>query len=246
MEILGESSWRDWDNFTTLKGAVVVKAVGQKEASGSEVIAQILAFCRGEAPAPRAADTVQWLLAAEKACRQNRQPYRQPLAAVQLLGHWRLVFITGTQRSRRAAGGLLGAGRFLPRWIKIAIAYKMDAVDARPEFGAGKSGGRVENRVCFGGVDLTVAGPTQLYSRQRILAFDFVRVCFRLAGLTLFDGYVKGGQGREQAFAQKQLKDQAFFTYFWAEGPLIAARGRGGGLAIWVRDPVARSEGVES
>ncbi|NJN30082.1 MAG: hypothetical protein HC824_06275 [Synechococcales cyanobacterium RM1_1_8] len=200
------------------------------------VLAQTVTFVRSGGPAPDRAATVAALLALEKASRQTRQT----IAWDQLAGDWRLVFITGTQRSRKAAGVALGAGRFLPRWIEILIAYRAalgDGSDA-VEPGAGdRLLGSVENRVRFAGVDLTVAGPLCLYGSRRILAFDFIRLRFLLGGISLFDGYVKGGRAREQAFGQKSLRDQAFFTYFYVEEELIAARGRGGGLAIWVREP---------
>ncbi|NJM96107.1 MAG: hypothetical protein HC800_01805 [Phormidesmis sp. RL_2_1] len=50
---------------------------------------------------------------------------------------------------------------------------------------------------------------------------------------------MRGGSDREQAFAAQTLKDQAFFTFFCVENHYIAARGKGGGLALWVKDDVA-------
>lgn len=227
-------------------------------ATADSPFASVIAFAQGRAKAPDAAQTVQRLLALEKSARRDRQP----LSSGSLWGDWRLVFITGTTRSRRTAGKVLGAGRFLPRWIAIAIAYRPLSpphsepdIDSTPDLTPGLRGdrelglapdltanlGSVDNHVRFGGVDLTVSGPIRLYGSQRILAFDFIRIRFALAGLTLFQGYVRGGQAREQAFAAKSLRDQAFFTYFWVEEQLIAARGRGGGLAIWVREGAAAS-----
>jgi len=51
----------------------------------------------------------------------------------------------------------------------------------------------------------------------------------------LYDRYIRGGQEREASFYDKPLKDKAFFTYFLVENRAIAARGRGGGLALWKR-----------
>ena len=212
--------------------------------SATALMQQAIAYSRGGGPAPHRPVTVETLLALEKAARQARQP----IGLDQLSGTWRLTFITGTQKSRQKAGIVLGAGRFLPNWIKIAIAYRPNLAGADADADANVTTGSkvladpesptgtVENRVRFAGVDLTVAGPIQLYPQRRILAFDFIRLQFTLGGIQLFKGYVKGGETREAAFAAKALRDQAFFTYFWVTDEVIAARGRGGGLAIWVRD----------
>lgn len=193
-------------------------------------VEQAIAYIRSNGKAPNRPETVNILLAQEKAARANRQP----ITLAQLTGNWRLTFITGTKKSRQRAGVALGAGRFLPNWIKIAIAY--EAMEVDPADTPSEPMGSVENRVGFAGVDLTVSGPIQLYPQRRVLAFDFIQVRFALGGVKLFDGYVKGGETRDKAFANKSLRDQAFFTYFWVTEDLIAARGRGGGLAIWVRD----------
>lgn len=220
------------------------------------VMAQAIAYARGQGTPPRREAVVEAMLAAEKTARAERQPLDLP----QLIGDWQLTFITGTKKTRTRAGVMLGAGRFLPGWIKIGIAYGTGTeagpgnesgtesgtepgTEPGPETGLGTSHsidqaeptGWVKNRVRFGAVDLTVSGPIQLYRLRRVLAFDFIQLRFRIAGINLFEGYVKGGAAREQAFAAKSLRDQAFFTYFLVQEDLIAARGRGGGLALWVR-----------
>lgn len=213
--------------YRQVKMEVVAQAEPQ---SADALVEQAIAYIRTNGKAPNRQETVNILLAQEKAARAKRQP----ITLAQLTGNWRLTFITGTKKSRQRAGVALGAGRFLPNWIKIAIAY--GAVDADPVEAMAEPTGTVENHVFFAGVDLTVSGPIQLYPQQRVLAFDFVKIRFALGGVKLFDGYVKDGKAREKAFANKSLRDQAFFTYFWVTDNLIAARGRGGGLAIWVRD----------
>ncbi len=62
-------------------------------------------------PAPSA--VVEALLITEKTAKQTKVRPSYP----QLLGTWRLGFITGTKRSRQRAGVILGAGRFLPKWV---------------------------------------------------------------------------------------------------------------------------------
>jgi hypothetical protein len=51
----------------------------------------------------------------------------------------------------------------------------------------------------------------------------------------LYDGYIRKGQEREARFYEQGVKEQAFFTYFLVQNNAIAARGRGGGLALWTR-----------
>ena len=57
-----------------------------------------------------------------------------------------------------------------------------------------------------------------------------------LSGLNLYQGYIRNGKDREESFDKQTLKEQAFFTYFLVEDNYIAARGKGGGLALWTRD----------
>jgi hypothetical protein len=178
----------------------------------------------GTLPVPSAAAIVTALLAAEKAAKQQKvaSSYQQ------LLGNWRLGFVTGTKRSRQRAGVVLGAGRFLPGWVKIQISYSQGE--------PGSERGLVTNAVEFGLLRLVLTGPTRWRSPGNILAFDFTQMKVAVAGRTLYSGYIRGGQEREANFDQQRLKEQAFFTYFLVNDQYIAARGKGGGLALWVRE----------
>jgi hypothetical protein len=51
----------------------------------------------------------------------------------------------------------------------------------------------------------------------------------------LYDGYIRNGRDSEAKFYEESVKEQAFFTYFLVEERCMAARGRGGGLALWTR-----------
>lgn len=202
-------------------------------ASGSsrawpEVLEQAIAHLKNAAePAPQPEALAQALLAGEKLARRSGQ---RPSAGA-IAGTWRLGFITGTKKSRQRAGVVLGAGRFLPRWLKIQIDYRFDE---------DSNSGTVLNRVRCGPLNLTVSGPIRFFPQRRVLAFDFPQMAIALAGLKLFDGYIPQGKARESAFladgSPQSLRDQAFFTYFWVNADSIAARGRGGGLAIWYRE----------
>lgn len=172
-------------------------------------------------PAPQA--VVEALLQAEKTAKQSKVRHSYS----QLLGTWRLGFITGTKRSRQRAGIILGSGRFLPKWIKIHLSYSR----SQPS----QERGNVHNSVELGLLQLVLTGPTQFWSKTNMLAFDFTRMKVSLFGLTLYEGYIRGGQDREARFYEQSVKEQAFFTYFLVQDQCIAARGRGGGLALWTR-----------
>ncbi len=182
---------------------------------------------------------VEALLQAEKTAKQTKVRHTYP----QLLGTWRLGFITGTKRvsllrrsrfangeaspTRRRAGVILGAGRFLPSWVKIHLSYSQSE--------SGQERGTVQNSVEFGPLQLVLTGPTQFWQKTNILAFDFTRMRVSLSGLKLYEGYIRRGQDREARFYEQSVKEQAFFTYFLVQECCIAARGRGGGLALWTR-----------
>jgi hypothetical protein len=172
-------------------------------------------------PAPEA--VVEALLMAEKTAKQTKVRHAYP----QLLGTWRLGFITGTKRSRQRAGVILGAGRFLPKWVKIQLSYS--------QLDSGQERGSVQNSVELGPLVLILTGSTQFWQKTNILAFDFTRMKVSLSGLKLYEGYIRGGRDREARFYEQSVKEQAFFTYFLVENRCIAARGRGGGLALWTR-----------
>jgi len=172
-------------------------------------------------PAPEA--VVEALLMAEKTAKQTKVRHAYP----QLLGTWRLGFITGTKRSRQRAGVILGAGRFLPKWVKIQLSYS--------QLESGQERGTVQNSVELGPLVLILTGSTQFWQKTNILAFDFTRMKVSLSGMKLYEGCIRGGRDREARFYEQSLKEQAFFTYFLVENRCIAARGRGGGLALWTR-----------
>jgi hypothetical protein len=155
-----------------------------------------------------------------------------------LLGTWRLLMITGTQKAQKQASSVLQSGRFLPRWLRIELTYCSDlpkscqlGTDADPT-----EWGRVVNRVQLGAIALTLTGPARFYPQRQILAFDFTHLKVELFQQVLYQGGMRGGATQEAAFVEQTLKTQAFFKYFWIQPDSLAARGKGGGLALWVRE----------
>lgn len=175
-------------------------------------------------PAPEA--VVAALLTAEKTTKQTKVHYDYS----DLLGTWRLGFITGTKKSRQRIGVTLGAGRFVPKWVKIHLSYFLSESD--------QERGTVQNSVELGPLQLVLTGPTQFRPQTNNLAFDFTQMRVSLSEMKLYDGYVRAGQDREARFYEQSVKEQAFFKYFLVQDLCIAARGRGGGLALWTRDAV--------
>ncbi|MEG4048300.1 hypothetical protein [Microcoleus sp. Pol17_C1] len=178
---------------------------------------------------PSSNAVVTALLEAEKSAKKTKTRY----CFEQLIGNWQLCFITGTKKTRQKAGIVLGAGRYIPQWIaKIQIAYSAEPV---AEGEAHSEIGRVENSVQVGAIALTLSGPTRFLVNKNILAFDFTRITVQLLGKTVYQGFIRGGESRETEFFSLSVGKQAFFAYFLVEDGIIAARGRGGGLALWGR-----------
>ncbi len=171
---------------------------------------------------PESETVVKALIAAEKTAKQTKVNYSYS----QLIGNWRLGFITGTKKTRKRAGVVLGAGRFLSKLVKIQLSYSQS--ESPDE-------GKVENSVQFGLLKIVLTGPVKFWNNKNILAFDFTKMRLSLSGLKLYQGYIRGGKDREESFYQQTLKQQAFFTYFLIEDNYIAARGKGGGLALWTK-----------
>ena len=174
---------------------------------------------------------VEDLLEREKLTRMNKERY----SFEQLLGNWRLCFITGTKKTRSKAGVVLGAGRYIPRLFKIQISYSQKLTNPQQQQQSIATG-KVENSVEFGLIKLSFNGPVKFLVQKNILAFDFTRITVSLMKKKLFEGEIRGGKRKEEEFYQESISKQAFFTYFFLEKEAIAARGRGGGLALWGRE----------
>ena len=170
---------------------------------------------------PKASEVVTSLLEVEKITKKEKISYPWD----DLIGTWRLCFVTGTKKTRNKAGIVLGAGRYLPRIAKISLNYYSEELSTNQ--------GNVENSVEIGGLQLSLTGPVKFLNPKNILAFDFTRMKVKFFGLTLYDGYIRGGKNKEESFYTDKISQQAFFSYFYITNSAIAARGRGGGLALW-------------
>jgi hypothetical protein len=173
---------------------------------------------------PNSSEVVKALLKLEKSDKQQKYSF----SLADLLGSWNLCLITGTKKTRKKAGIILGEGKYIPKLIKIQIIYQSEQPTSNL--------GQVINSVQIAFLQLSLTGPIKFIAARKILAFDFTSLKVSVGGLNLYQGYFQNGLSREMEFSEKELKDQAFFKYFLIKDNFIAARGRGGGLALWSRE----------
>ena len=177
---------------------------------------------------PKAAAVVSALLEAEKAAKQQKLTY--PLES--LLGNWRLCFVT-TAKAKEQSGIVRGRGWYLPKvFIKAHISFSKPAEMAVENPGAAAIGNQLE----VGAFTLKLTGPALYLGKKNILAFDFYQMQLSLFGRVIYSGNFRKGQGEEGDFYQRSIGELAFFSFFMVAEDFIAARGRGGGLALWIRD----------
>jgi hypothetical protein len=173
---------------------------------------------------PTTAQVVEALLQAEKIAKQQRIAY--PLEA--LLGEWRLCFATGTRKVRRG-GIVLGAGFYWPRWLPAQISFVQNETDAIA------SPLKISNQVQVAGLRLQFTGPARYTGKKNLLVFDFTQMQVSAWGQVIYQGKLPG-RSAQTDFAQQAIAKLPFFAFFWVTEEAIAARGRGGGLAIWMRE----------
>lgn len=148
------------------------------------------------------------------------------------------------ERRSRHGGSGLGREALIGRWQVERIWAKgrsepsraassaLRACHARLTIAPAENGGlRLTNTIALGPLTLCFHGPGQLKGRRPLVVFSFDTVVLSLAASTLWTGALpKPAQGREPFFAliASAAADSG--------GHWLAARGRGGGLALWVRE----------
>ncbi|AFY30727.1 hypothetical protein [Calothrix sp. PCC 7507] len=190
------------------------------------VISQAVAAYRGEGgKLPKAALLVDALLQAEKVAKQQRLAYNFE----SLLGKWRLCFATGTRKVRQRGGIVLGKGIYLPKFAAAYISFSADLAD-----NSGR--GEIGNQVQVGLVSLQLTGPAKYLGKKNLLAFDFTQMQISLFDRTVYKGQIRSSKAQGEDFHNQAIAKQAFFAFFMMTENAIAARGRGGGLALWIRE----------
>ena len=139
------------------------------------------------------------------------------LTAAKLIGHWRLHQLwSKTQAQPNAAAAALLRG-----------------LQASLRLGAGEDDAlSVCNSVQLGALQLRFHGQGGLRGKRPLLEFWFTELELRLGQLTLW---------RQPINRQPKPRERPFFALIArtgdAEAGWLLARGRGGGLALWVLDP---------
>ena len=195
-------------------------------ASYAEVLTQAaIAFRDNHSNRPTAQSVVEALLQAEKAAKHHHLTY--PLEA--LAGKWRLCF-TATRQAHYKAGKLTGRGWYMP---KFSPAY----ISLYPNAAEGTSGtGKIGNQIQFGPILFKIDGPLKYLGKKNLLAFDFTQAQLDLLGKTIYSGGFRGGKAKQEEFANIAIAKLPFFAFFLVTENFVAARGRGGGLALWIRE----------
>ncbi|WP_427161052.1 hypothetical protein ACQFX9_05430 [Aliinostoc sp. HNIBRCY26] len=184
-----------------------------------------IAYREKNHPLPATETIVNALLAAETTAKQQRLNYEFD----SLVGTWRLCFATGTKKARERGGIILGKGWYVPKLAKIQISFSADSkIDSNR--------GEIGNQVQLGSILLQLTGPAKYLGKKNILAFDFTQMFLQLFGRTIYQQKIRSGKHQAEDFYNQPIAKQAFFAFFLVNADLIAARGRGGGLALWVRE----------
>ncbi|WP_071189278.1 hypothetical protein [Trichormus sp. NMC-1] len=174
---------------------------------------------------PTAEVLVNALLQAEKTAKQQRLNY----SFESLIGKWRLCFATGTKKVRKRGGIILGKGFYLPKFVAAHISFS-------PSLEQALGRGEIGNQVQFGQVSLKLTGPAQYLGKKNLLAFDFTQMQMSLFNRVIYNQPIRSGKVETEDFYNQPIAKLPFFAFFLVTEDFIAARGRGGGLAIWIRN----------
>ncbi len=183
----------------------------------------IAAILGGKSDRPPAADLVSALLGVEKLAKQNKLD----ISITDLVGEWQLSFATGAKKSKNKAGIRLGKGFYFPQFIPASISFTPDATNPQT--------GEIANQVAVGLVRLKLTGPYRYLGKKNLLAFDFVDFEVQILDRVVYQGKMPQKQKIDRDFAAKSIANLPFFSFISASNQGIAARGRGGGLALWVK-----------
>jgi hypothetical protein len=168
---------------------------------------------------PNAAAVVTALLQAEKSTKSDRRQF--PVAS--LMGNWRLCFST---MGKVKLGDKRLRGFYLPNWLPAQIGFAPSELVESPI--------AITNQITVGLVSLKLSGPAKFIEKKNLIGFDFTQITVKILGQTVYDG--KFPSPREgKVFWDIAIGKLPFFAFFEVNEQFIAARGRGGGLAIWVK-----------
>ncbi len=178
------------------------------------------AFLTSNATRPDGSTLTAALLTLEK----NAKQQRLSLPAVSLIGSWRLCFSAG-KKAKFQSGEPVGSGFYVP---KLAIARITFTQSNECENALA-----IANQLVVGPLAVRFTGPARYLHHKNLLAFDFTHLQIQCFDLTIYSGSVGNKKRASQSFEDTPIGKLPFFAFFAATNDYIAARGRGGGLAIW-------------
>ena len=144
-----------------------------------------------------------------------------------LIGEWRLCFATGASKDK-SKGVKIGRGYYLPKFIAASIAFTKDLTSTMT--------GTATNKLAIGNIQIQFTGPCRYPGKKNLLVFDFTEIQFKIFGKIVYQGKIRSGKNGELNLELISIAKLPFFAFFWAGTNEIAARGRTGGMALWVRD----------
>lgn len=188
-------------------------------------------------PRPPATQVVKALLDTERAAKHPQSP----LDSETFLGLWQLWF-TASKKPAYKAGEPTGKGFYWPALAPGTLRFSRptpDSPSSSPPDPAspGPDLLTIENQIRLGPLALRFSGPAKFLAKQNLLAFDFVRIQVFVGAVRLFQCPIKGRAGTED-WAATPIAKLPFFAFFAATDHYLAARGRGGGLALWAKGEV--------
>jgi hypothetical protein len=190
-------------------GAIIVNAMNPISSADSAVILARVATSNR----PSTSEVIEALLSTEKVLKKT--PVSIPLAA--LVGTWRLQFASGAKKTKR--GLKLGKGYYWPSWVYAAISFEAT--------------GKIQNQLRLGGIEIRFTGPCRAHDKQNIVAFDFTQLQVLIGEKVIYSRSINKYPVEE--FGARSIGKLPFFVFLYAGEKAMAARGRGGGLAVWVK-----------
>jgi hypothetical protein len=175
----------------------------------------------------RAAKSSDAMIAALQAAEITARRERLAIPFESLVGEWRLCFATGASKDKQRGGIKLGRGYYLPKLTPASITFTRDL---------GSSTGTISNRLSVGAIEILFTGPFRYPGKKNLLAFDFTEIQLKVFGTKVYQGKIRSGKLGKRDFEESSIANLPFFAFFWVGTNGIAARGRRGGLALWVRD----------
>uniref|UniRef100_A0A7S0T5Q3 Uncharacterized protein n=1 Tax=Erythrolobus madagascarensis TaxID=708628 RepID=A0A7S0T5Q3_9RHOD len=194
---------------------------------------------------PKTSDLASTLQKMEKTRRSLKKQHGADSESDMLLlapcGKYELVYATGKEvvkRDRSDSSNVkrIARGFYWPSWLVnagISFAPDESTNDSKNIKGA------VENSARCGALELRFRGRYEWIPAARKLSFNFYEMIIRLGSMTLMKRELvdlRTVTSQAEYFDRsEQIRTLPFFIFFESNDSFAAARGRGGGLALWKR-----------